>query len=349
MTPQILPPDLLPAIVQAPMAGANNHHLAAAVCEADGLGSLPAAMLSPADLHSELQALQHATQRPYNVNFFCHTPPTPDAQAQADWQATLTPYYQAMGLTPNTASSGAARVPFNHTAADVLEAFRPAVVSFHFGLPAADLLARVKSWGSLVLSSATTVGEALWLQAHGADAIISQGLEAGGHRGMFLSEDLSTQIGTFALLPQIVQAVNVPVIAAGGIATPAGVAAAKALGAAAVQIGTAYLCSHEATTSALHRNALQSNAAQHTALTNLFTGRPARGIVNRVMRELGAMHPQAPAFPLATADMAPLRAAAEAQGNSDFTPLWAGQNTSGCRTAAAADITHDFLKAWLAA
>ncbi len=343
------PPDLLAPIVQAPMAGANNHRLATAVCEAGGLGSLPAAMLNPADLHSELQSLQQATQRPYNVNFFCHTPPTPDAQAQADWQATLAPYYQTMGLATNTVSSGTARVPFNHATADVLEAFRPAVVSFHFGLPAADLLARVKSWGSWVLSSATTVDEALWLQAHGADAIIAQGLEAGGHRGMFLSEDLSTQIGTFALLPKIVQAVHLPVIAAGGIATPAGVVAAKALGAAAVQIGTAYLCSHEATTSALHRTALQSSAAQHTALTNLFTGRPARGIVNRVMRELGAMHPQAPAFPLATTNMAPLRAAAEAQGRSDFTPLWAGQNTSGCQAAAAADITRHFLNAWLLA
>lgn len=349
MNAKALPPDLLAPIVQAPMAGANNHRLAAAVCEAGGLGSLPAAMLSPADLHSELQALQRATQRPYNVNFFCHTPPTPDAQMQAAWQQTLAPYYQAMGLASNAVSSSAARVPFNHAAADVLEVFRPAVVSFHFGLPSPDLLARVKGWGSLVLSSATTVAEALWLQAHGADAIIAQGLEAGGHRGMFLSEDLSTQIGTFALLPQIVQAVHLPVIAAGGIATPAGVAAAKALGAAAVQIGTAYLCSHEATTSALHRAALQSNAAEYTALTTLFTGRPARGIANRVMRELGAMHPLVPAFPLATADMAPLRAAAEAQGSSDFTPLWAGQNTSGCQAAAAADITRDFLKAWLAA
>lgn len=340
---------LIPPIVQAPMAGAQKHQLAAAVCEAGGLGSLPAAMLSPAELHSELQTLQQATQRPYNVNFFCHTPPTPDAQTQSAWQATLAPYYEAMGLVTNVASSGAARVPFNHEAADVLEAFRPAIVSFHFGLPAPDLLARIKSWGSLVLSSATTVPEALWLQAHGADAIIAQGLEAGGHRGMFLSDDLSIQVGTFALLPQIVQAVQLPVIAAGGIASAAGVAAAKALGAAAVQIGTAYLCSHEATTSALHRAALQSSAAQHTALTNLFTGRPARGIVNRVMRELGPIHPQAPAFPLATADMAPLRAAAEAQGCSDFTPLWAGQNASVCRTAAAADITCNFLQAWHAA
>jgi nitronate monooxygenase len=329
------------------MAGAHDHRLVAAVCEAGGLGSLPAAMLSPVALRSELQALQQATQRPYNVNFFCHTPPPPpDAQAQAAWHETLAPYRQALGVAPTLLNRGPTRVPFNHEAADVLEAFRPAVVSFHFGLPAPDLLARVKSWGSLVLSSATTVPEALWLQAHGVDAIIAQGWEAGGHRGMFLTDDLSTQIGTFALLPQIVQAVRLPVIAAGGIATPSGVAAAKALGAAAVQMGTAYLCSHEATTSALHRAALQSSAAQHTAVTNLFTGRPARGIVNRVMRELGTMHPHAPAFPLATADMAPLRFRGCAQGSSDFTPLWAGQNASNCASLPAADITRQFQQAW---
>ncbi len=331
------------------MAGVQNHRLAAAVCQAGALGSLPAAMLGPDALHAELIALQALTDRPFNVNFFCHAPPTPDAARQQAWQHALAPYYREQGLDPETISKGPGRVPFSAEAADVLEAFRPAVVSFHFGLPSPELLARVKSWGSLVLSSATTVNEALWLQAHGADAIIAQGLEAGGHRGMFLTDDITTQVGTLALLPQIVQAVQVPVIAAGGIASAAGVAAAKALGAAAVQIGTAYLCSHEATTSALHRSALQSNAAQHTALTNLFTGRPARGIVNRVMRELGAMCAQAPAFPLATADMAPLRAAAEAQGCSDFTPLWAGQNASRCQAAAAADITRDFLSAWRAA
>jgi nitronate monooxygenase len=164
---------------------------------------------------------------------------------------------------------------------------------------------------------------------------------------MFLTDDLSTQLGTFALLPQIVHAVNVPVIAAGGIATAGGVAAAKALGAAGVQIGTAYLCSHEATTSALHRTALQSSAAQHTALTRLFSGRPARGIVNRLMRELGPLGEQAPAFPLATAGIAPLRAAAEARGSSDFTPLWSGQNATGARSLSAAEITHDFVNAWL--
>jgi nitronate monooxygenase len=218
------------------------------------------------------------------------------------------------------------------------------VLSFHFGLPAPDLLARVKAWGAVVLSSATTVTEARWLQAHGADAIIAQGLEAGGHRGMFLSGDLTTQLGTLALLPQVVAAVDLPVIAAGGIADAVGVAGAMALGAAGVQVGSAYLCSMEATTSALHRAALHSEAAQHTALTTLFSGRPARGIVNRVMRELGALNAAAPAFPLATAAMAPLRAHWEAQGSGDFSPLWAGQNASGCQALPAADITRQLAR-----
>jgi nitronate monooxygenase len=333
-------------IIQAPMAGVQNHRLAAAVCEAGGLGSVPAAMLSSDALHAELTALSALTARPFNVNFFCHAPPTPDAAREARWHAALAPYYAELGLDVATIPSGPGRMPFDAQTADVLEAFKPAVVSFHFGLPAPELVARVKRWGSLILSSATTVEEALWLQDHGADAVIAQGLEAGGHRGMFLSDDLNTQTGTFALLPQLVQAVKLPVIAAGGITSAAGIAAAQALGAAGVQMGTAYLCSDEATTSALHRAALQSGAAQNTALTNVFTGRPARGIVNRLMRELGPMSATAPAFPLATAAIAPLRAAAEARQSSDFTPLWAGQNTSGLRAQAAERITLDAIEAW---
>jgi nitronate monooxygenase len=201
-------------------------------------------------------------------------------------------------------------------------------------------LAKVKSWGAKVLSSATTVEEGFWLEKHGADAVIVQGLEAGGHRGMFLSEDVTTQLGTFALVPQVVKAVRIPVIAAGGIADAAGVRAAMALGAAGVQVGTAYLLAEEATTSAIHRAALQSEAARHTALTNLFSGRPARGIVNRFMREVGPISDKAPAFPLATAAVAPLRARNEAQGSGEFSPLWSGQHTAGLRPAAAADITR---------
>ncbi len=331
-------------LIQAPMAGVQGHALAAAVCNAGGLGSIPAAMLSREALEKELSQPTALTDKPYNVNFFCHTPPEPDPAREALWQQTLQPYYNELGLSLAGIAPGPGRAPFSEQAADVVEVFKPAVMSFHFGLPPKTLLARVKSWGSRVLASATTVDEALWLQAHGADAIIAQGLEAGGHRGIFLNGDLSTQMGTMALLPQIVQAVRVPVIAAGGIADAAGVAAAMALGASAVQIGTAYMCCPEATTSALHRAALQSPQARHTALTTLFTGRPARGIVNRLMRELGPLNPAAPAFPLATAAIAPLRAKAESVGNADFSPLWSGQNASQCGNLPAAELTRALAK-----
>ncbi|MCU0493721.1 MAG: nitronate monooxygenase [Chloroflexaceae bacterium] len=327
-------------IIQAPMAGVQGSALAVAVSNAGGLGSLPGAMLSLETLRQELTALQAQTSKPYNVNFFCHQPPVPDAARESAWRALLALYYAEFGIDANTIPAGPQRVPFDADTAELLRAFQPAVVSFHFGLPVPDLLAEVRSWGTKVLSSATTVAEARWLEAHGVDAIIAQGLEAGGHRGMFLSDDLTTQVGTFALLPQIVAAVRLPVIAAGGIADGRGVAAATALGAAGVQVGTAYMLCPEATTSAPHRAALQSEAARHTALTNLFTGRPARGIVNRLMRELGPINPAAPVFPLAGSALAPLRARAEGVGSGDFSPLWAGQNASGCKAVSAAELTR---------
>lgn len=328
-------------IVQAPMAGVQGSALAAAVSEAGGLGSLPCAMLSTEQIRAEIEAIRARTARPFNVNFFCHAPPEPSAEREAAWRAALAPYHAAFGIDADAIPAGPGRRPFDADAAALLEAQRPPVVSFHFGLPPADLLARVKATGAFVMSSATTVDEARWLEAHGADAVIAQGLEAGGHRGLFLTDDLTTQVGTFALLPQVVRAVRVPVVAAGGVADATGVAALLALGAAAVQVGTAYLLCPEATTSAVHRAALAGDAARHTALTNLFTGRPARGIVNRLMRELGPISAAAPAFPLATAAVAPLRAAAERAGSGDFSPLWSGQNAGGCRAVPAAQLTGD--------
>ena len=332
-------------IVQAPMAGVQGSALAIAVSNAGGLGSLPSAMLAPDALRAELSAVASGTGRPFNVNFFCHTPPQPDAGRETAWRRTLRPYYDEFGIDVSSVPSGPGRAPFSHDAADVLSEFKPPVVSFHFGLPSLDLLQRVRALGAKIVSSATTVDEARWLEAHGADAIIAQGIEAGGHRGMFLSDDLTTQVGTLALVPQIVKAVSVPVIAAGGIADAAGIAAAMALGAAAVQIGTAYMLCPEATTSAVHRAALQDATSRHTALTNVFTGRPARGIVNRIMREVGPMSSVAPAFPLATAAILPLRAAAEAKGSGDFSPLWSGQNASGSRSIPAAELTRDLMQA----
>jgi len=334
-------------LIQAPMAGWQLSALAAAVSNAGGLGSLPCAMLTPEGIRKELAALKAATKKPFNVNFFCHTPPAPDEARERAWRSKLTPFYREYGIDPEKISAGPGRAPFSDAAADLLDEFEPAVVSFHFGLPSRELLKRARARGAKILSSATTVEEARWLDAQGVDAIIAQGVEAGGHRGIFLSGDLTTQMGTFALLPQVVRAVKVPVIAAGGIADAKGVAAAMALGAAGVQIGTAYLLCPEATTSAVHRAALKSEGARHTALTNLFSGGAARGIVNRVMRELGALNAAAPAFPLASSAMAPLRAKAEAQGSGDFSPLWSGQNASGCREIPAADLTRELARPFL--
>ena len=327
-------------LIQAPMAGVQLHALTLAVSEAGALGSLPAAMLTLAALRDEVQAIHAKTTKPFNLNFFCHTEPAADAQAEAAWREALAPYYAEFGIDAAKIPAGAGRAAFGDEQAALVEALRPPVISFHFGLPPPPLLQRVKRAGAFVLGSATTVDEARWLEAHGADAVIAQGLEAGGHRGHFLSPDLTRQLGTFALLPQVKAAVRVPVIAAGGIADAAGVAAAMALGADGVQVGTAYLLCPEATTTPLHRAALQSEAAAHTAVTNLFTGRPARGIVNRVMRELGPLRAPLPAFPLSVAALAPLRVAAEGRGSGDFTPLWSGQNNRGCRAVPAAEMTQ---------
>ena len=327
-------------IIQAPMAGVQDSALAVAVSRAGGLGSLPCAMLSPGQIRLALAGLRTQTDKPVNLNFFCHAQPVPDPGRERTWRAALAVYYRELGLDPDAIPSRAGRASFDAELLETLAPFRPAIVSFHFGLPSVDLLARVKTWGTTILSSATTVAEARWLEERGADVIIAQGLEAGGHRGMFLSNDLTTQTGTLALVRQVVQAVRVPVIAAGGIADAAAVAAAMAVGASGVQVGTAYLLCPEATTSAVHRAALGSEGGRHTAITNVFTGRPARGIVNRLIREAGPMSALAPEFPLAAAAVAPLRALAESRGSGDFSPMWAGQNTSGCRTVPAADLTR---------
>ncbi|WP_368172562.1 NAD(P)H-dependent flavin oxidoreductase [Aeromonas sp. R2-1] len=331
-------------VIQAPMAGVQNSALAMAATSAGALGSLPAAMLSGAELRQELSRLAASGPGPYNINFFCHRQQEPEPAAEQRWRQVLLPYYAEFGVDAAAPSRAPSRAPFNDEHAALLAEFRPAVVSFHFGLPEPELLAQVKATGAKVFASATTVAEAQWLADHGADAVIAQGLEAGGHRGHFLSEDLSLQQGTFTLLPQVVAAVDLPVIAAGGIVDGKGIKVALTLGASAVQMGTAFLCCHEATTSSLHRAALQGRHGQHTALTNLFSGRPARGIVNRLMRELGPLSVLPPDFPYASGALAPLRAAAEKAGDSGFSPLWAGQNISGCRSMAAAEL----IAAWVA-
>jgi nitronate monooxygenase len=298
-------------------------------------------MLSQATIREEIAAIRAQTARPYNLNFFCHASPTANEAREAAWRLRLAEDYRAWGIDPTTLSAGPGRNPFDRETAEFLREFKPPVVSFHFGLPLSEWLAPLREWGCRILSSATTVEEARWLEARGVDAVIAQGLEAGGHRGMFLSDDLTLQMGTFALLRQIVAAVDLPVIAAGGIADAHGVAAAMALGAAGVQVGTAYLLCPETDTRQVHRNALRSPAALHTALTNVFTGRPARGIVNHAVRAWGPISQEVPAFPLATSASAPLRQAAEAQGRGNYSPLWAGQNVTGCKEIPAAQLTWE--------
>jgi len=327
-------------ILQAPMAGVSTPEMAIAVSDAGGLGALACAQLSVEQARKDLATIRQATKRPLNVNFFCHTPPAPEPARIAGWRTLLAPYYRELGLDPDAPIPETNRVPFDDAFCTVLEEVRPEVVSFHFGLPAPALLDRVRATGARIISSATTVAEARWLEERGVDAVIAQGLEAGGHRGNFLSDDIGLQMGTFALVPQVVDAVKVPVIAAGGISDARGIVAAIALGASAAQIGTAYMLTPEAKVTDLHREALRNAGDYHTVLTTLFTGRPARGFVNRLMRDLGAINPAAPSFPLAVGALLPLKAKAEASGSSDFTNLWSGQAASLAREMPAADLTR---------
>ena len=331
-------------IIQAPMAGVQGSALTIAVSNAGGLGSLACALLNPEEIGRELETIRAQSDRPFSVNFFCHESPLPDESKASIWRSQFDGYYAELGITPSATPSGPARMPINKEMAEFVCGYKPAVVSFHFGLPAPEIMDVVHGCGAKILSSATTVEDAIWLEAHGVDAIIAQGLDAGGHRGMFLSEDISTQVGTFALLPQVVQAVSVPVIAAGGIADARGVKAAMDLGASGVQVGTAYLLCPEANTSPVHRAALKGDMARNTALTNIFSGRPARAIVNRLVKELGPINRHAPVFPLAMAASAPLRARAESMGSGDFSPLWAGQNVSGCKEVPAAVLTLELTE-----
>jgi nitronate monooxygenase len=328
-------------IVQAPMAGANGSAMAAAASEAGAIGSLPCAMLDAAKIRAEIGVIRQRTQNPLNVNFFCHTPAEPDPARDAAWKAELAGYYAELGLDPSAKAPSVNRAPFDEATCEIVEDLKPEVVSFHFGLPVKSLLDRVKATGAVVISSATTAAEARWLEQNGCDAVIAQGYEAGGHRGMFLGDDITTQAGTMALVPQVVDAVNIPVIAAGGIADGRGIAAAFALGAAAVQIGTAYLFTPESLISDLHRAALREASDNGTALTNLFSGRPARGLMNRVMREIGPMSDKAPAFPTAGGALAPLKKESEASGSADFTSLWSGQVAALGREMGTAELTRD--------
>jgi nitronate monooxygenase len=327
-------------IVQAPMAGVMDADLVIAAAQGGALGSLPSAMLSVEKAREQINIIHQRVSAPVNMNFFCHTAVDADPQREAGWKKRLASYYQEFGLDPAAPVNAANRAPFDAAMCELIEELKPEVVSFHFGLPEASQMKRIKAAGCVVISSATIVREAIWLEENGADAIIAQGAEAGGHRGMFLTENIAEQPGTFALVPQVVDAVRVPVIAAGGIADGRGIAAAFALGAAGVQIGTAYLHCPESKIIPSHRAKLAGAHDDSTVITNVMTGRPARGVINRVMGEVGPVSPDAPAFPHAATALGPLKAAAEKLGKVDFTNLWAGQAVGLVRTMPAAELTR---------
>ncbi|WPU66744.1 NAD(P)H-dependent flavin oxidoreductase [Peredibacter starrii] len=326
-------------IIQAPMAGANDSAMVIEVCKAGGLGSLPCANLSSDQIRSEVARIRAATDKPFNLNFFCHHPPGNNPEQEVNWKKRLADYYQEFAIDLNQTIPVPPRKAFDEEMCRLVEEIKPAVVSFHFGLPHEDLVKRVKAIGAKVLSSATTLPEALWLEAHGCDAIIAQGFEAGGHRGIFLHNDLSTQVGTMSLVPLIVDSVKIPVIASGGISDIRGVKAAFVLGASMVQVGTAYLFTPEAKVSPVHRKILNEAKTHETALTNVFTGRPARGFMNRIMREVGPISTDAPEFPTAVNALAPLKAKTEPHGSGDFMPLWSGQSAGLAREMSAFDLT----------
>lgn len=321
------------------MAGVQNWELAAAVSNAGGLGSIPCGMLTKDQVLSEISNFKQHSEKPYNLNFFCHEMPVVDHPALKAWEEQLSSYYQSLSVAPPQEITGL-RVPFDQSIADAIEPHKPPVISFHFGLPAQELVKRLKSWGTVILSSATTQEEGLWLQENGADIVIAQGIEAGGHRGMFMTSDPSTQLTTTDLVACLKRELLIPVVAAGGIATHVEVREMIGLGASGVQIGTSYLLCDEAKTSSLHRKEIQSNSRK-TALTNIFSGRLARGITNKVMEDLNFVNDKAPTFPYAAVALAPLRAKAETLGLPDFTPLWAGQNRSGCKEVSASKLTEE--------
>jgi nitronate monooxygenase len=327
-------------IVLAPMAGAMDAELVVAAAQGGALGSLPCALISPEKAREQINIIRQRVSAPVNMNFFCHQAVDADPKREVGWKARLALYYKELGLDPSAPVNAANRAPFNEAMCALVEELKPEVVSFHFGLPDQGLLRRVKAAGSIVMSSATTVKEAIWLEENGADVIIAQGVEAGGHRGMFLTDNIAEQPGVFALVPQVVDAVRVPVIAAGGIGDGRGIAAAFALGASGVQIGTAYLRCPESRVVALARVALAQARDDSTVITNVMTGRPARGVINRVMRELGPISPEAPAFPHAATALAPLKLAAEKLGKVDFTNVWAGQAVRMGREMPAAELTR---------
>lgn len=331
-------------LIQAPMAGAQDEVLAIAVAQAGGIGSIPCATLTPKEVHKAARQFQGAAPGPLSLNFFCHKAPEPDPYREARWQQELNKYYVDLSITPSAPGNTHPRA-FSAEMVDVVCDIKPQVVSFHFGLPKAEYLERIRSTNAKVIATATTVAEAAFLQNNGCDAVIAQGQEAGGHQGVFLPSKIEDRQSTSDLVKRIVNAVGIPVIAAGDIADQGAIKAMMAAGASGVQIGTRFLKSPESKISPIHRAILEGEEDRATTITNVFTGRPARSLVNKLVRELGPMNANVPAYPLAISALQPLRAATK--GREDFVSLWAGENWKTGEPKPAGEIVKELGQAFV--
>jgi len=321
-------------IVQAPMAGgATTPELVSSVCNAGGLGSLAAGMLAPAAIQSAVAAIRALTVRPFVINLFVLETPHPDPQQIEQAQQCLAPFYAELGITPSLPQKWCEN--FSQQLETVL-ALSPQLISFTFGIVNRETVARCHAAGSQVIGTATTVAEAMAWQEVGADAVCVQGAEAGGHRGSFLADPQTSMVGSLALIPQVVDAVSIPVIAAGGVMDGRGVAACLLLGASAVQLGTAFLSCPEAGIDSAYRQLLLNAHDDGTRVTRTFSGRAARGLENTFMRRMAAFEASVPAYPLQNALTGPIRKAAALAGRSEYLSLWAGQGVGMSRALPAA-------------
>lgn len=336
--------DIKHPIILAPMAGSAGPELASAVSISGGLGSLPCASLSLEEVREHVNHMRRSTSNPFSMNFFCHEYREYNEKTEQQWLDQYAPYFSEFGGRPSLNARSSNLRPFGEAHCQLVEELKPAVASFHFGLPGKDFVSRVKEAGCCVISSANTVAEAVWLEENGCDAVIAQGTEAGGHRAMFQSRTIAEQCGTMALVPQVADAVNVPVIAAGGIGDGRGIAAAFALGASAVQLGTAYLFADESWANDRYRERLLSSTDTGTVITNVFSGRPARGFSNRLTRDLGPIHENPMDFPMGYGVLAPFREMAESEGATGFSSHLAGQAARLGAPGTAADITHRLVQ-----
>lgn len=330
--------DIEHPIIQAPMAGASSPAMAAAAGNAGALGSLGCAMFDPEKTLSETAAVRAASNRSLNLNFFVHDAPVHVSNRNSAAVARLQRWYDDLEAGP-VAEPKEGHFPFHEELCEAVLKASPKVASFHFGLPEEHLVQRLKHEGIVILSSATSAAEARWLEERGADAIIAQGYEAGGHNGWFLPRNGADVSGTMALVPRIVDAVKVPVIAAGGISDGRGVAAALMLGAAGVQIGTAFLATPEAVISEAHKTALLSASGDDTMYSEAFSGRTARTVVNAYAREMATVTDW-PDFPLMNAATGPIRTASAKAGKPDAIALWSGQAVGLMREETTSDVVR---------